>query len=100
MPKGYLIAQVDVTDADNYSIYANAISATLEPFGGRFLVRAGRSDQVEGEMRERLVVIEFEDYETAVEFYRSADYQEIIPLRTAGAAADIVIVEGIESDLP
>jgi uncharacterized protein (DUF1330 family) len=99
MAKGYLIAQVDVHDQERYHLYATAISATLAPFGGRFLVRAGRRENLEGSMRQRLIIIEFGSFEEALAFYRSAAYQEIIPLRTEGATADIVIIEGVEDDL-
>lgn len=99
MPKGYLIAQVDVHDPGLYDEYANAISATLVPFGGRFLVRAGRRNDLEGSMRQRLIVIEFGSFETALAFYGSAPYQEIVSLRTKAALADITIIEGVDDEL-
>ncbi|MCR6673709.1 DUF1330 domain-containing protein [Devosia ginsengisoli] len=94
MAKGYWIAQVDVEDTERYGEYSALIDATLAPFGGRFLVRGGRREDVEGAMRKRAILIEFDSYEQALACYRSAAYQAIIPLRTGAAIADIAVVEG------
>jgi uncharacterized protein (DUF1330 family) len=94
MAKGYWIAQVDVEDMDRYNEYSAVIDATLAPFGGRFLVRGGRREAVEGATRQRAIIIEFNSYELALACYRSAAYQAIIPLRSGAAIADIVVVEG------
>ncbi|KQX34075.1 hypothetical protein ASD04_17695 [Devosia sp. Root436] len=94
MAKGYWIAQVDVEDMDRYNEYSAVIDATLAPFGGRFLVRGGRREAVEGATRQRAIIIEFNSYEQALACYRSPAYQAIIPLRSGAAIADIVVVEG------
>jgi uncharacterized protein (DUF1330 family) len=97
MAKGYWIAQVDVTDMDRYKDYSSRIEATLAPFGGRFLVRGGQREDVEGAVRKRSIVIEFDSYERALACYRSPAYQAIIPLRMGAAMADIVVVEGYDA---
>ena len=94
MAKGYWIAQVDVDDMARYEEYSAQIDATLAPFGGRFLVRGGRREDVEGTVRKRSIVIEFDSFEQALACWRSPAYQAIIPLRTGAAMADIVVVEG------
>ena len=94
MAKGYWIAQVDVEDMERYGQYSALIDATLAPFGGRFLVRGGRREDVEGVMRKRAILIEFDSYEQALACYRSPAYQAIVPLRAGAAMADIVVVEG------
>lgn len=94
MAKGYWIAQVDVEDIKRYGEYSALIDATLAPFGGRFLVRGGRREDVEGVTRQRAILIEFDSYEQALACYRSDAYQAIIPLRAGAAMADIVVVEG------
>ena len=94
MAKGYWIAQVDVEDTELYGQYSAQIDATLAPFGGRFLVRGGRREAVEGTARQRSIVIEFDSYEQALACWRSPAYQAIIPLRKDAAMADIVVVEG------
>ena len=100
MAKGYWIAQVDVEDMDRYKDYTAVIGGTLAPFGGRFLVRAGRREDVEGSVRRRSIIIEFDSYEQALACYHSPAYQAIIPLRTVAAVADIVVVEGYDGPQP
>ena len=60
MPKGYWIARVDVHDMEAYKRYIAANAAPISEFGGRFLVRGGKSEELEGNHRQRVVVIEFD----------------------------------------
>lgn len=74
--------------------YLERIQATLDPFGGRFLVHGGAVEVKEGEWRGGLVVIGFPAIEDARAWYDSPAYQEILPLRTRHIEGDIVLVEG------
>lgn len=65
-----------------------------EKFGAKFIVRGGPVDLMEGEARERNVVDEFADRETAMACYRSAEYQKANAIRRQIADADFIIVEG------
>ena len=94
MSKGYWIVRVAVRNADRYPDYLAAARPAFERYRARFLVRGGRYGTMEGSSRERNVVVEFEDYETAVACYRSAEYQAAKAIRVANAEADFVIVEG------
>jgi uncharacterized protein (DUF1330 family) len=96
MPKAYWIAHVDVHNDEGYKVYAAANPAIFRKYGGRFVVRAGKFEMVEGASRSRHVVIEFPDYETAVACYRSPEYQANIKVRQPNASADLVIVEGYD----
>jgi uncharacterized protein (DUF1330 family) len=100
MAKGYWIAHVDVHDAEGYKPYAAANPAIFKKFGGRFVVRGGKFDGVEGQSRARCVVIEFPDYETALACYRSAEYQQNIKVRQPHSIADLIIVEGYDGPQP
>lgn len=71
MPKGYWIANVDVTHPEEYKAYVAANAEPLRRYGARFLVRGGKSECMEGEFRSRMVVIEFPNYASALECYRS-----------------------------
>ena len=71
------------------------IDATLEPFGGRFLVHGARAEVVEGPWQGDLVVIGFPDAAGARAWYSSAAYQEIVGLRTGSSTGWAVLVEGI-----
>lgn len=92
----YLIADVDVRDADAYASYGAQVPATLEPYGGRFLVRGGASEVIEGEWTpRRVVVIEFPDADALRRWYNSGAYQGIVGVRWASADASVVAVEGV-----
>ncbi len=71
-----------------------AARPAFEKYGARFLVRGGRFEAMEGSSRERNVVVEFDDYATALACYRSPEYQAAKTLRNAYADSDFVIVEG------
>jgi len=94
MPKGYLIAHVTVRDPEAYQEYVRRDTPIFESFGGRFLVRGGECDVVEGESLERHVVIEFPDYATAQACYHSKEYQEVAAIRRATASSVLILVEG------
>ncbi|RBO54125.1 DUF1330 domain-containing protein [Rhodovulum sp. BSW8] len=95
MPKGYIIAHITVTDPEAYREYVDRDTPILESFGGRFIVRGGASEAPEGPMKDRHVVIEFPDFETAKRAFHSPEYQEVARIRHATAFSDIVLVEGV-----
>ncbi|MEQ1940995.1 DUF1330 domain-containing protein [Mesorhizobium sp. VNQ89] len=93
--KGYWMGMVDVTDPENYPRYIAANKAAFDKYGARFIVRGGRGEVLEGPMASRLIVIEFDSYQTALDCYRSPEYQEALKLRQAYSTAHIAIVEGV-----
>jgi uncharacterized protein (DUF1330 family) len=93
--KAYVIVQETVKDEEMFAAYRNGVVATLEEFGGRFVVRGGQLTVVEGEWpHPRLVVIEFPSREAAEGWYRSPAYQELLPLRLGSSVGNLVIVDG------
>jgi len=100
MAKGYWIGRVDVHNEEGYKPYAAANLAIFKKFGGRYVVRGGKFDGVEGESRSRNVVIEFRDYETALACYRSPEYQANIKIRQPHSIADLIVVEGYDDAQP
>ena len=91
----YVIANVDVHDADSYAAYGAQVPATLEPYGGRFVVRGGATEVFEGEWQpKRVVVLEFPDMESLTAWYNSDAYQGIVGIRWEAAAASVIAVEG------
>jgi uncharacterized protein (DUF1330 family) len=98
MPKGYVMARIDVTDPEEYAKYVARTRSIAESFGGRFLVRGGRHEQLEGHGRSRHVLLEFPDFATARAFYRSEPYQAILPHAMAGSERELVLVEGVEEE--
>ena len=77
--------------------YLQRIDATLEPFGGRFLVHGDGAESVEGDAVMDAIVIEFPDGERLRAWWDSPEYREILPLRTRHMAADIVFVDGVHA---
>ena len=92
--KAYWIVHVDIGDAEAYKAYVAENATAFRKYGGRFLVRGGPSETVEGNARARTVVLEFPDYATAIACYRSAEYARAIELRKGKAIADITVVDG------
>ena len=96
MPKGYWIASVDVSDVEGYQAYVAANAEAFGKYGAKFLVRGGRFEVPEGTARSRNVVLEFNDYDTALACYRSPEYARAKALREGRAEATVIIVEGYD----
>ena len=94
MPKGYVIARVDILDPDAYAKYAAAAGRAIADHGGKPLARGGRYEALEGPARARNVVIEFESYEAARTYYFSEQYQAAKALRAGAATMEVALVEG------
>ena len=75
--------------------YLKRIDATLEPFGGRFLVHGGEKTVLEGDWPGDLVVIEFPDRDSLGAWYDSPAYQDIVQLRTRNSDGDVIVVEKV-----
>lgn len=96
MAKGYWIARVDVSDPETYAGYVANNPAIFAKFGGRFVVRGGRFEAIEGSSRQRNVVVEFPDYQSAIACFNSTEYQENRKRRLASSVGDLIIIEGYE----
>ena len=92
--RSYWIASVRIDDEEKYKKYLDYVSGPFGKYGGKYLVRAGRSKVVEGQGRDRNIIIEFPDYDTALACYASAEYQQAILLRKDASINDIIVVEG------
>lgn len=98
MAKGYLVATLDVRDAEAYEPYRQQVPAIIARHGGRYLVRGGTFEALEGDAAfSRLVVVEFPSTDAARAFYDDPDYQGIISHRTDNASGTLVIAEGCAS---
>lgn len=91
----YWIVRMNVTAPEAYEEYKKRTPSALAKYDGRFLVRGGRTQTLEGEEGyARVVVIEFPSYEQAVKCYHSPEYQEAKRFREGAADAQIVAIEG------
>ena len=100
MAKGYWIARVDVSDSGAYQKYVQANAAAFSKYGARFIVRGGAFEAREGTSRSRNVIIEFPDYQAALDCYDSAEYRQAMSLREGASTADLVIIEGYDGPQP
>jgi len=92
----YLIVNVEVTDPIGYQEYVKTVPPTLAAYGGRYLVRGGRAESLEGSyVPKRVVVIEFENAERARAWWSSGEYAAAKAIRHATATTDLILVEGV-----
>jgi uncharacterized protein (DUF1330 family) len=95
MPKGYLYGDIEITDAAEYEKYRQLVPATIAAYGGRYLVRGGDPEVVEGNNpARRHVVLEFESRERALEWYHSPAYRDVKAIRVRSTRSNIVILSG------
>ena len=93
--KGYVIAEIAVTNPEPYKEYLAAVTPMVAAFGGTYLVRGGQSEAREGDApKGRVVVIEFPSYAAAQAFNDSPEYAAIRHLRTDNAVSRLLIAEG------
>jgi uncharacterized protein (DUF1330 family) len=78
--------------------YLERIQATLDPYGGKFLVHGAPVQVVEGDWPGGLVLIEFPSLAVAREWYGSPAYREIVHLRADHIPGDLILVEGCGPD--
>jgi uncharacterized protein (DUF1330 family) len=90
----YFVAEIEVTNPDGYGPYAALAGASVARYGGKFIVRGGKVELVEGAPEpKRVVIAEFPDAEAARRWYNSPEYQEILPIRLANSHGRTFIVE-------
>jgi uncharacterized protein (DUF1330 family) len=92
----YVIASVtEAHDDEALAEYRRRNTAAVEAHGGRFVVRGGALEVLEGDWSPlRVVVIEFDDVDAARGWYGSDEYQEAIPIRQGASTTHLIVVEG------
>ncbi len=95
MTKGYIVAEMEITGPDGYAAYTRQVLATITAYGGRFLVRGGEAQLVEGTGAPgRIVVLEFDSPAQAMNWYNSAEYQTILPMRLNNSTGRLICIAG------
>ena len=97
-PKAYIVTEVDVTGSMEVfqKDYAAHVQATVDPFGGRYLVRGGRNVGIEGDPpKGRIVISVFDSFEKARAWRESPEYKKIVTVREREAKSRMYIVEGL-----
>jgi uncharacterized protein (DUF1330 family) len=97
MPKAYVIVDMDVTDPARYAAeYVPRSGPAVEASGGRFLVRGGASEVLEGDVEpHRTVIIEFDSVDAAKGWYDSPAYRQARAAREGAAIGSFIVVEGV-----
>lgn len=91
----YAIVRVEVTDPDRYEEYKALTPAAVSAFGGRFIVRGGEAETLEGPPEpRRIVVVEFPDLDAARACFESPQYAEAKAKRVGAAEMEMLIVDG------
>ena len=91
----YVVTEIDVHDPVRYEDYKKISSASVQAFGGRFVVRGGKVETLEGNWSpKRFVVVEFPTVERAKEWWSSAEYAPGKKLRNETATSQMIVVEG------
>ena len=92
----YIIVEVEVKDPVRYEDYKKLTPASIAAYGGKFIVRGGKAELIEGDREpKRIVILEFENPERAKEWWNSSEYSEAKKLRQATAESRMILVEGI-----
>jgi len=91
----YVIADLTITDPQGFDEYRQMVPATIAKYGGKYVVRGGQLEKMEGNWEpKRLVIIEFDSVERAKEWWACEDYSEAKALRQRTAMTNLIIVEG------
>jgi uncharacterized protein (DUF1330 family) len=92
----YIVVEVEVQDTQRYEKYKSMVPPSLVPYGGRFIVRGGRVETLEGDWApKRFVMVEFPSLEQAKAWWASTEYAEAKALREATARTQMIVVEGL-----
>ena len=97
MAKGYWVTFYrSITNHSALAEYANLAGPAIEAGGGRFLVRGSPAKAYEGGLHQRVVLIEFENVENAVQTYERTAYQAAVKVLEGAVEREVRIVEGVE----
>lgn len=92
----YMIFDIEVTDPAAFEQYRKLARASIEAFGGRYIVRGGRHETLEGEWPlKRVVILEFASHDQARAWWSSAEYRDAKALRLRSAKSRMFVVEGV-----
>jgi uncharacterized protein (DUF1330 family) len=93
----YLIVDLEVLDQAGFEEYRKQVPETIARYGGRYIVRGGRMDVLEGDWRPtRVVILEFPSVEQAKRWYDSEEYRAPKALRMKTARTNLVLVESVQ----
>ena len=92
----YVIVEIEVTDPVGYEEYKKQAAASVHAKGGKYIVRGGKTEVLEGDWQpKRIVVLEFPSMDRAKEWLNCEEYRDPRKMRHRTATTNMVLVEGI-----
>lgn len=92
----YLVADMSITDPELFAEFAEAVPATVQQYGGRYLIRGGELEVAQGDWTpSRLVVIEFESMDQAKAWYDSPEYEGPKQTLARSSNSNFIFIEGV-----
>ena len=95
MAKGYLVANIRVTDKEKFQEFSGMAGPAIKKYGGKVLARGPVADRLEGDVDGIVMMTEFESKDAANKFYFSEEYQAAKAVRDECADTDLMIAEGV-----
>lgn len=91
----YVLAEIEITNPDGYREYTAIVPATIAKYGGRFLVRGGAAEVLEGDWpQRRRVLLEFPSMQAAKQWFDSPEYEKPKAMRQAASNGRLILMEG------
>ncbi len=91
----YVITEIEVTDSAAFAEYAPKVQSSFALFGGRYVVRGGKTQSLTGDVPKRVVVLAFDSIDKVRAWYDSPQYEELKALRDKAGKARMFAVKGV-----
>lgn len=92
----YVIVEIDIVDPAGYEEYKKLAGATVEKYGGKYVIRGDRTEVLEGDWKpKRVVVLQFDSAQRAKDWLNSEEYREPRKMRHRTARTNMILVEGV-----
>jgi uncharacterized protein (DUF1330 family) len=92
----YVIVEIDIVDPAGYEEYKKLAGAAVEKYGGKYIVRGGPVETLEGDWKpKRIVVLRFDSMQRAKEWLNCEEYREPRKMRHRTAKTRMIVVEGV-----
>ena len=93
---GYVIFNIDIKKPNEYKKYVDKVTPIANKFGGKYIVRGGEAEVIEGTWTyPRTIIIKFPSYEKALEWYSSEEYKPIKKIRLDNSVSNGIIIKGV-----
>jgi uncharacterized protein (DUF1330 family) len=92
----YVIVEIDIVDPAGYEEYKTLAGATVKKYGGKYIVRGGETEVLEGDWKpKRIVVLQFDSIQRAKDWLHCEEYREPRKMRHRTARTNMILVEGV-----